>query len=271
MASSSPFDLTRSYWAKFERGKKHLADLQRAIPALGQLQPYSIFEDLETEPGACIFRLRYNDPIPTDIGLMIGDCLHNFRAALDHVIFALSRPRIENPKESGFPICVARDQFDGPAGKRRGPSGVSKIKHCPPSARPVILRHQPYRRMDGTETGHPLWLLNELENIDKHRLFHIVAANLKDATAKITTMSGETILRIALKGGIREDGTELGRVDRAGMPGGYVHLESEVFFTVAFRPVAGVMMGDQDVNEILVSIGQEIRSILEELDPFVEE
>ena len=100
MASPSRFDVTRSYWAKFERAKKHLSALQSGTLSLDKLQLYSIFEDVEANPARIVFRLRYDNPIPDDISLSIGDCLHNFRSALDHVVDALSLPRMKKPMPS---------------------------------------------------------------------------------------------------------------------------------------------------------------------------
>ena len=62
-----------------------------------------------------------------------------------------------------FPILVER-----PRGKKAKRKFLSNLAKMPPSARREILRVQPYR--DGKNArSHPLWVLHQLDIIDKHR------------------------------------------------------------------------------------------------------
>lgn len=63
-----------------------------------------------------------------------------------------------------FPVCDTREGYEAQLKRRR-------IRGVVPQAAAIIERLQPYRRRDlGRDYRlHPLWVLNALENIDKHR------------------------------------------------------------------------------------------------------
>jgi hypothetical protein len=110
------------------------------------------------------------------LGLMIGDCLHNLRSALDHLALELAvaytvplpAPAFET---SEFPIFWKRPMNTG--------EEKAKIGFIHPNAIKLIKSIQPYHR--GTDyKKDPLWILNELERIDKHRTLHIVHNRLTE-------------------------------------------------------------------------------------------
>jgi len=101
--------------------------------------------------------------------LLVSDCLHQMRAALDNMVYALyvARCGVPNPAkayEIAFPICTSREQFDNRGGAR--------IEGLDPGAVAIITRAQPYKRRDRPEF-HPLAVLGELNNRDKHRALHL--------------------------------------------------------------------------------------------------
>jgi hypothetical protein len=112
---------------------------------------------------------RMPDPPPI-IGLLIGDCVHNLRSALDHIVYALIAT---NPLRGGaapsakaqFPICDTR------AGYRHQIDKLKRLDGIPDAVAALIATLQPYNtREKGLDhTLHPLWVLNKLDNIDKHR------------------------------------------------------------------------------------------------------
>jgi hypothetical protein len=75
-----------------------------------------------------------------------------------------------------------------PDGDRRGKRGIGaerwrsvsagKVQWMHPDAQAEIKRLQPYHRGD-QYTGDPLWKLDLLNNIDKHRLVHVVAVEMQ--------------------------------------------------------------------------------------------
>lgn len=112
---------------------------------------------------------RMPDPPPI-IGLLVGDCVHNLRSALDHIVYALIWT---NPARAGalpsekamFPICDTRLGYAHQVNK------LKRIDGVPDGVAALIDTLQPcHAREKGLDhTLHPLWVLNRLENIDKHR------------------------------------------------------------------------------------------------------
>lgn len=126
------------------------------------------------------------------IGLLIGDALRNMRSALDNLAFALSSS-YTNPlsdefaNSSEFPIFGDEDrQGNSGVGEakftavdRRGDpargSGLAKIRGWPPDAKTIVEGLQPYKRGQDFRSD-PLWVLHELDRLDKHRLLHTTVA-----------------------------------------------------------------------------------------------
>jgi hypothetical protein len=118
---------------------------------------------------------------PSSLSLIIGDCLHNLRSALDNLAFELALTEAQGPlaKEiednSAFPIQhvqtkKSKNNFE------RMTAGI------PRKAKQAIADLQPYLRGEKYST-HPLWQLNELSRRDKHRLPPVASlVNLKSFT-----------------------------------------------------------------------------------------
>jgi hypothetical protein len=101
---------------------------------------------------------------PPILSLVLGDALTNFRAALDHTAWSLSADANggspPSPTQIQFPITASEDDFNNEL-RRRLPNVA---KH----AVEAIRRRQPYK--NGAQApNHPLHLLKELVNADKHR------------------------------------------------------------------------------------------------------
>jgi hypothetical protein len=101
-------------------------------------------------------------PLPDDLPLVVGDALHNLRDSLDHIIFTISQknPAMATPKDEEspqFPIHdLATDINDRSI----------KFLSWQASAEVCDLAPDPARRPN---LQHPLWLLDTLNNREKHR------------------------------------------------------------------------------------------------------
>lgn len=98
-------------------------------------------------------------------GVMTGEIVHNLRSALDLMLCALVRLSVAESDCAGteFPIRSAAP----PAGEHLKELKVVKN----PDAVVTIEAHQPYTASD--PMNHPLWLLNKLNNWDKHRVLQV--------------------------------------------------------------------------------------------------
>lgn len=104
------------------------------------------------------------------LSLIISDCLHKLRSALDSLVYGLAELHMAEvgevltdhiAKSLAFPICDDEASFVG-AQKRMRIALLDVVEVG------VVEAHQPYRECDLPEDS-PLWSLRELQNIDKHR------------------------------------------------------------------------------------------------------
>jgi hypothetical protein len=160
--------------AKLSRSYIQLVNLQQHIESVlssGQMWPLRVEE---RQPGLEYFLyLGQIPPIDENWTLIASEILFNLRCALDYLVYELhvrhfrGTPPANIARASMFPISFSHSDF--PTGRIRalGKREQRAIKHL-----------QPYvERKDGWEfTRRALGQLNALQNIDKHRRLHVVAA-----------------------------------------------------------------------------------------------
>lgn len=158
-------------WARLGWADQHADALKYLIGQFLDHDPYRIVSEQDPHTGECLLRAQVLKPPPTiEWGLRLGDILHNFRSALDHLVWQLAlahRPDREPPPRTEFPIFIDRELF---AAERR-----KKIGGLSSRAQEIIERLQPYNRSELPESD-PLWYLHELNRTDKHRVLHVVSA-----------------------------------------------------------------------------------------------
>jgi hypothetical protein len=148
----------------------HRDDLYGRIQGFIDSGAYRVIRDDTTQAGTRLWRVQIlKEPPVVEWGALIGDCLFNFRSALDHFAYDLAvahsgfplDPEVE--KQSEFPILV-----DSPltASKRK-----RMIGGVHPEAGDLIATMQPYGRKDRAA----LKCLHDLQRFDKHRTLHLVA------------------------------------------------------------------------------------------------
>jgi hypothetical protein len=125
--------------------------------------------DPETGQHVWIGKVRRDPPL-VRWGALIGDCLFNYRSALDNLAYDLSIAY------SGHPL-PAHVEFvsEFPIFWRTAPTEAKlhkKIGAIDPEARKLITEMQPYGRRD----RQALKYLDALQNHDKHRTIHLVQA-----------------------------------------------------------------------------------------------
>lgn len=105
-------------------------------------------------------------------GVLIGDCIQNLRAAMDHAAFQLvSEPtRSSEADNITFPIFDNAKKFE--AWKKK----QAWIGAIDPQAVSIIDSLQPGGTLAPHE--HILWKLYRLSNIDKHRTVHVAALGI---------------------------------------------------------------------------------------------
>lgn len=136
------------------------------------------------------WRANLTPPPPLRIAVLCGDFVHSLRSALDHLARALVLENGGTPNDdpmSGrtttFPVFEDRLTSKGTIRSLQPAGGISA------AADHLVDSVQPYQLVDDP-TLHPLWVLNYLWNVDKHRTLNIVGVSL--GKVAITFSDGRT-------------------------------------------------------------------------------
>jgi hypothetical protein len=132
----------------------------------------AIKHDLRRETDCEGSEHRYTLHLPEDsnrFALIGSDFLHNVRAGLDNLAFRLAElnmarvgKTVPDDDASGikFPICFNEDEWNA-----RWRTNLARTSG---DAKKLIKSFQPYKRSNPADAD-PLWIIRELQNIDKHR------------------------------------------------------------------------------------------------------
>jgi hypothetical protein len=170
-----PVDLS-SFRAKLFHAHGHLKELDFSIHQFtDDPGSYSVLKECDSENGVYTFRLNLSRAMPmTHWGLIMGDCLHNLRSALDHLFYSLIVCRhgsVEphGAKTADFPIFAKSERWFGvPGGKLSEIRKTKTVKWVGAEATAILERLQPFHT--SRPNDHPLALLDKLDKTDKHRL-----------------------------------------------------------------------------------------------------
>jgi hypothetical protein len=124
-------------------------------------------------PGKLTFTIKSPavDPL---LALVVGDFVHNLRVSLDHLVGQLASLEgcdIKKHSTLAFPIYTNESDYKDNAIKK-----INKFIKDEAVLKEVEAV-QPYHHT--SPEGDPLWLLSELDNIDKHRLLLVVKSAVK--------------------------------------------------------------------------------------------
>jgi hypothetical protein len=129
---------------------------------------YRICEQTNSE-GRSVLLAQQLQPLPDQIPLAIGDALHCQRSSLDHLIYALAKRHTpgmtsKQEKSAAFPI------YDNAVSDRD-----ERIQCLSDTARKIVVELAPDPAREPVHLN-PLWMLNKMENRDKHREIHVAAS-----------------------------------------------------------------------------------------------
>jgi hypothetical protein len=164
---------------------EHLDRFDMDRHAFLQGDPYSIRREVKPNGITHDFFVDSAAPVPLALSLIAGDFLHNARAALDNLAYALCEAHTTgfDPEAPAFPI------FDDPATYRK--SGAKYIINADAQAQAITKGLQPYNPTPKafpeyptvavpsySPDRHPLRVLYVLSNADKHRLPNLAIAKV---------------------------------------------------------------------------------------------
>jgi hypothetical protein len=167
---------------KLKRAQDRLGSLTDAANEfLSEPDNHTVAMEDHPHPPGFILRVKEVRSPPPEIGILIGECVQHYRSALDYLAFQLlvanrtGHIPAKLIKRSEFPISNSGPKFRGRfnrKGEPLGGSGWAKLAGVGSEAATVIERLQPYHRRKNPGSR-VLWQLQELSNIDKHRLLHV--------------------------------------------------------------------------------------------------
>ncbi len=134
-----------------------------------------------------VYYAELPDPPFPRFASLAGDCLHNMRAALDHVVYELAERVLGSPlpddvaEASEFPVTGPKPLTERTRNK--------KIGALPSDAQDVIVALQP-STLGNDFAKHKLWLLHDLERIDKHRRPLVASPVFTDMSVSVPATAG---------------------------------------------------------------------------------
>jgi len=228
---------------------------------------------LRTEPHkgpAAEYRLVVDGFVPPDyldIGVRVGDAIHNVRSALDAAVWHLAilgsgqdpPPRV-NRRKVQFPIFQKVADFES-----QGRDMIASLKDGP---RAVIEGAQPCYRGDDSQLD-ALTLLARISNRDKHRVvvpMAVIPQSL-EPNRDITVDKGVNLLEIIYTNATLEnDATAIVlRFDRPTKVDMDVNITTPIVFDLS---AIGYPQGFVSYGKVLDAIAQETNALLTGLSPF---
>jgi hypothetical protein len=175
---------------RLEWALHHLQSLEAKVSRWVEKRPYRLWTKFDPKSGKNLIWAEVLEQPPAQLGLIIGDYLHNLRSALDNLAYelALAYYRGSLPSDiasgSGFPLFGDMQQFTD--------KGRDMIRGIHPDAKTIIEGLQPYYGGKGVR----LAALNKLSNRDKHRLPHVTLAVPETITFYTTDPLGSPDIEI---------------------------------------------------------------------------
>ncbi|NTW30100.1 MAG: hypothetical protein HGA33_02400 [Candidatus Moranbacteria bacterium] len=160
--------------AKLARAMHHISEYEEARKkwraSIVANPPITIQENPSPPQPTFVLTSPKVDP---EISPIIGDCVHNLRTCLDHLIGQLAIKEghdIAKRSPLAFPVCTDKSAYDNFVQTKISPF----IKNL--EVLQAINAIQPYHRHEPKTD--PLWVLSELDNLDKHRKLVVASPHL---------------------------------------------------------------------------------------------
>lgn len=254
-------DPLREVEGKINWAHAHLEDLESDIDGLLDLYSEAVVREFDTHTGECVFRFDVV-PRPTDRpSHMFGDVVHNLRSALDYLANQTVRfhgVTSQTPtKNTAFEVLTV-----APTPHNSGQPALPNLSPgVDQQARVAYDAVQPYQRTGSTQPQ-PLTMLDDLNNIDKHRQLLVTVVSMGGMG-----WWGEDIDCSLLNLGPYNDGDEIARFIAAS-PDAYPNFHPNFSFKVRLNEPAagrfGLMNGIDRVGKLLE---EAVRYVVREFRP----
>jgi hypothetical protein len=189
---------------KLFRANEHFEALKIEEDRFRETKPYKIVRRTNDDGSEHSYRLWAQGEPRDEVSTVLGDAIHNMRSVLDHLAAAFAMTNRGKPSKCEWPIFDTKERFDA-AGK------VSVVKDEVSSRAWTLIKwSQPYRRRQRAHE-HVIWMLHQLDNIDKHQRLHLMGIASEgtrvDGFPDIPQGRGETL--VTIHRGPFKDGAEI--------------------------------------------------------------
>lgn len=159
--------------AKLARGEYHTKTLERELDRIFKKPRkrghITIRKEIDAENGKLRLRVAKVYRLSPRVGLIAADAIHNFRSALDQLLFEMAFIDLGGKQDKAlerlmFPASLTPENFSGHHVQDVLLAGLTQ-EH-----RALVDRFQPYNGTERPIAHHPVALLDALSNDDKHRL-----------------------------------------------------------------------------------------------------
>lgn len=176
---------------RLDRAVFHLHALERETDAFLAPENYSCETAQNPETGQGIIRMEVPGKPPPTLALIASDCIHNLRCTLDNLVWAIAKAqRCNLSRNIAFPIHD-KDQSEDKDFEQNWHRVVGMLSS---NVQDAIRGLQPCRSPKPQRDTHPLYILNELSNRDKHHQLNLVNTLAQD-TVSIECPSGQVVDR----------------------------------------------------------------------------
>ena len=255
-----------SAWSKFGRAQHHLQALDSEIRRYLDSQPYEVIEKVDTDARDPFgwpaidhaFRVWVKRECPPEWELVVGDCLHNLRCVLDHLAWTLAGSS-SNDSKTQFPIFESLGMYEKFAEKQTA--------LIPDELRAIIKELQPFKASPSDPRRDALWVLHELERIDKHRRILVVSTATTTRYGRLNRKIPGLITGYDMLAGNTpfQHGALIARYnltfDRDERPPPDVEMDMAFSFDMAFDPV-GPARGEpviESLNKLSTHVAQVLK------------
>jgi hypothetical protein len=163
-------------FAKIKRAKTHIADLERAIEAFVERDPYRLVSEVNAEGTEEVWRIEI-DCIDEEIEAIAADAVHNLRMPLDKMLTVGASEK--SLRQIKFPTGKRKEEFER--------SLANQEKHLSGAIIDFLQATEAYPR----GKGELLFALHDIDNGDKHHPL-VVPINLGKTAINVAAIHDQT-------------------------------------------------------------------------------
>jgi hypothetical protein len=248
--------------AKLDRSSKVFEELTATLGTYLERRPFEPEGAYEPASNDWVVRFRVHEEPPIECAVVIGDVIHDLRSAVDHLAWQLVIANGAEPTaRTQFPI-YSTEQSYGAERAQQVLVGMSD------EDKRTIESFQPFRQDAAADRPHELAVLQELSNVDKHRVVHATLIQTAGSSFTIYGLEDASGMGpVRPQFGVLEDGAELARIQL--VPAGdspRIQVDANLDLAFAFADPDSLVY-NENVLGVLVEIGEYVENVVATFAP----